>query len=110
MEILKAHQDRVTALQDAMERLDSLHESLFSLWEKIVHLQKPRGTPHEVQRLSELHAETRRIAGEIIALRVETFGSLRHASELELRSQVESLLTPEVGEESGENQEIEVAA
>ncbi len=91
MDVLQAHQGRVKNLSAAMDRLAALHDRLYALWEEIVHLQKPRGAPHEVERLEKLHADARGVAEEIASLSSATFGSLRHASELNLKSQVESL-------------------
>jgi hypothetical protein len=97
-EVLQAHRRRIRALDEAMERLQAMHEEAYDLWQRIVKLAESEADERQEQ-LDVLHDEAYALADRIARLREEAFGSIGREALLRLTASVESvhpsLLHPE---------------
>jgi len=96
--VLQAHRQRVAELDDALVRLQRMHDDAFELWCRIVKLAEGDAEDRNAQ-LDALHDEAYALADRITRLREGTFGAMNRESQLRLTSSVESvhssLLHPE---------------
>jgi hypothetical protein len=88
-DVLDAHRQRVTALNEAMQRLERMHDEGYALWQRAVQLAEGHA-PDRQAELDAVHDEAYALAERIARLREETFGSISHEARLLLTSTVES--------------------
>lgn len=93
MSVLEAHRARVAALSDALERMQSMHDDAYNLWNEVVQLAES-DAPERRERLDALHDQSYALADRIARLREETFGSISAEAQLMLTSSVESVPLP----------------
>lgn len=93
MSVLEAHRARVGALNDAMNRLNAMHEEAYALWDRIVALAEG-DAPDRREQLDALHDESYALADRIARLRAETFGDVSRETQLLLTNAVESVPLP----------------
>ena len=105
MPVLQAHRQRVSRLNEAMARLQDLHEQAFAVWNQIVHVREGDAADRAGQ-LDVLHDEVFALAERIAAQREDAFGSISRESLLRLSASVESahlsLVRPEPASVPGE--------
>jgi len=89
MSVIQAHRERVSRLNEAMARLQDLHEQAFAVWNQIVHAREGDAADR-IEQLDALHDEAFALAERIAGQREQCFGSISRESLLRLSASVES--------------------
>lgn len=89
MQVLTAHRERVVHLRDALDQLLTLHEEQYRQRNEIVSLMEGN-RPDRAEAIDSLHESVSVLAERILAMRLENFGEVSREAQLELTSMVES--------------------